>query len=145
MLGWQRRQGTWGGDELSVSSRDVVQQSWLISAVCPFLQSKFHMHVKALEYVGGQHVCSLPERDRHGVIHVKPTSLSDSLTVSTAVVCDVCPCEQVGACTEGCSSGQPGVGMCWLMHVGPARPPSDAQPGQDLHHCLFPAQCDVLW
>uniref|UniRef100_A0A8C5J4I3 Integrin beta n=1 Tax=Junco hyemalis TaxID=40217 RepID=A0A8C5J4I3_JUNHY len=40
------------------------------------------------------HVCSLPERDRHGVIHVKPTSLSDSLTVSTAVVCDVCPCEQ---------------------------------------------------
>uniref|UniRef100_A0A8C5J4Q6 Integrin subunit beta 4 n=1 Tax=Junco hyemalis TaxID=40217 RepID=A0A8C5J4Q6_JUNHY len=56
--------------------------------------SKFQMHVKALEYVGGQHVCSLPERDRHGVIHVKPTSLSDSLTVSTAVVCDVCPCEQ---------------------------------------------------
>uniref|UniRef100_A0A8D2NBU8 Integrin beta n=1 Tax=Zonotrichia albicollis TaxID=44394 RepID=A0A8D2NBU8_ZONAL len=55
------------------------------------------MHVKALEYVGGQHVCSLPERDRHGVIHVKPTSLSDSLTVSTAVVCDVCPCEQVGS------------------------------------------------
>uniref|UniRef100_A0A8D2NCP3 Integrin beta n=1 Tax=Zonotrichia albicollis TaxID=44394 RepID=A0A8D2NCP3_ZONAL len=52
---------------------------------------------RALEYVGGQHVCSLPERDRHGVIHVKPTSLSDSLTVSTAVVCDVCPCEQVGS------------------------------------------------
>ncbi|OWK52125.1 Integrin beta-4 [Lonchura striata] len=56
--------------------------------------SKFHMHVKALEYVGGQHVCSLPEKDRQGVIHVKPTSLSDSLTVSTAVICDVCPCEQ---------------------------------------------------
>ncbi|XP_032932727.1 integrin beta-4 isoform X1 [Catharus ustulatus] len=55
---------------------------------------KFRMHVKALEYVGGQHVCSLPEKDRHGVIHVKPTSLSDSLTVSTAVICDVCPCEQ---------------------------------------------------
>ncbi|XP_063264930.1 integrin beta-4 isoform X2 [Prinia subflava] len=56
--------------------------------------SKFHMHVKALEYVGGQHVCSLPEKDRRGVIHVKPTSLTDSLTVSAAVVCDVCPCEQ---------------------------------------------------
>uniref|UniRef100_A0A8C5U3E6 Integrin beta n=1 Tax=Malurus cyaneus samueli TaxID=2593467 RepID=A0A8C5U3E6_9PASS len=55
---------------------------------------KFQMHVKALEYVGGQHVCSLPERERRGVIHVKPTSLSDSLTVSAAVVCDVCPCEQ---------------------------------------------------
>uniref|UniRef100_A0A8C0UY49 Integrin beta n=1 Tax=Cyanistes caeruleus TaxID=156563 RepID=A0A8C0UY49_CYACU len=48
----------------------------------------------ALEYIGGQHVCSLPEKERHGVIHVKPTSLSDSLTVSAAVVCDVCPCEQ---------------------------------------------------
>uniref|UniRef100_A0A8C3U9S3 Integrin beta n=1 Tax=Catharus ustulatus TaxID=91951 RepID=A0A8C3U9S3_CATUS len=57
----------------------------------------------ALEYVGGQHVCSLPEKDRHGVIHVKPTSLSDSLTVSTAVICDVCPCEQVGPCTVSLS------------------------------------------
>ncbi|XP_009071753.1 PREDICTED: integrin beta-4 [Acanthisitta chloris] len=55
---------------------------------------KFNMHVKALEYVGGQHVCSLPEKDRKGVIHVKPTSLSDSLTVETSVVCDVCTCEQ---------------------------------------------------
>uniref|UniRef100_A0A8B9ZHJ5 Integrin beta n=1 Tax=Anas platyrhynchos TaxID=8839 RepID=A0A8B9ZHJ5_ANAPL len=56
------------------------------------------MRVKALEYVGGQHVCSLPEKDRQGVIHVKPTSLSDSLEVRASVVCDVCPCEQVRAC-----------------------------------------------
>lgn len=77
-------------------SWDVVQQSWLIPAVCPFLQGKFHMHVNALEYVGGQHVCSLPEKERDGVIHVKLTSLSDSLAIKTAVVCDVCPCEQVG-------------------------------------------------
>ncbi|NXJ19162.1 ITB4 protein, partial [Dicrurus megarhynchus] len=55
---------------------------------------KFHVHVSALEYVGGQHVCSLPETERDGVIHVKLTSLSDSLTIQTAVVCDVCPCEQ---------------------------------------------------
>ncbi|NXG66905.1 ITB4 protein, partial [Hemiprocne comata] len=55
---------------------------------------KFNVHVKALEYVGGQHVCSLPEKDRQGVIHVKPTSLSDSLQVTTSVICDVCPCEQ---------------------------------------------------
>lgn len=54
------------------------------------------MHVNALEYVGGQHVCSLPEKERDGVIHVKLTSLSDSLTIKAAVVCDVCPCEQVG-------------------------------------------------
>lgn len=32
-----------------------------------------------------------------------------------------------------------------LVHVGPARPLSDAQPGQDLHHCLFQAERGVLW
>ncbi|NWZ46613.1 ITB4 protein, partial [Haliaeetus albicilla] len=55
---------------------------------------KFNVRVKALEYIGGQHVCSLPEKDRQGVIHVKPTSLSDSLKVTASVICDVCPCEQ---------------------------------------------------
>ncbi|NXO59568.1 ITB4 protein, partial [Aramus guarauna] len=55
---------------------------------------KFNMRVKALEYVGGQHVCSLPEKDRKGVIHVQPTSLSDSLRVRASVICDVCPCEE---------------------------------------------------
>ncbi|NXS39389.1 ITB4 protein, partial [Balaeniceps rex] len=55
---------------------------------------KFNMRVKALEYVGGQHVCDLPQKDREGIIAVKPTSLSDSLKVRASVVCDVCPCEQ---------------------------------------------------
>ncbi|NXU56976.1 ITB4 protein, partial [Turnix velox] len=55
---------------------------------------KFKVRVKALEYIGGQHVCSLPEKDRQGVIYVKPTSLSDSLKVTASVLCDVCPCEQ---------------------------------------------------
>ncbi|XP_064322937.1 integrin beta-4 [Phalacrocorax carbo] len=55
---------------------------------------KFNVRVKALEYVGGQHVCSLPEKDRQGVIRVKPTSLSDSLNITASIVCDVCLCEQ---------------------------------------------------
>uniref|UniRef100_A0A8C6JLU5 Integrin beta n=1 Tax=Melopsittacus undulatus TaxID=13146 RepID=A0A8C6JLU5_MELUD len=55
---------------------------------------KFNVRVKALEYIGGQHVCSLPERDRQGVIQVKPTSLSDSLKITASVICDMCPCEQ---------------------------------------------------
>ncbi|NWS73404.1 ITB4 protein, partial [Crotophaga sulcirostris] len=55
---------------------------------------RFQVRVKALEALGGQHVCSLPERDRQGVIHVKPSSLSDSLRVTASVICDVCPCEQ---------------------------------------------------
>ncbi|NXT94311.1 ITB4 protein, partial [Anhinga rufa] len=55
---------------------------------------KFNVRMKALEHIGGQHVCSLPEKDRQGVIHVKPTSLSDSLNITASVVCDVCLCEQ---------------------------------------------------
>lgn len=87
---------------------------------CPFPQNKFRMDVKALEFAGGQHVCSLPEKDRSGVIHVKPTSLSHSLTVKASVVCDVCPCEQVGD-AESCPSppGQPwgGNGFFWCSWV----------------------------
>ncbi|XP_027690468.2 integrin beta-4 [Chelonia mydas] len=54
----------------------------------------FKVHVKAHEYVGGEHVCNLPEKEQHGVIHVKPSSLSDSLKIAASVICDVCPCEQ---------------------------------------------------
>lgn len=74
----------------------------------PSLQGKFQVRVKALEHVGGQHVCTLPEKDRQGIIHVKPTSLSDSLQVQASVVCDVCPCEQVR------------TGCAWPMNAGPA-------------------------
>lgn len=56
------------------------------------------MRVKALEYVGGQNVCSLQKTEREGVIHVKPTSLSDSLKIRASVYCDVCSCEQVCGC-----------------------------------------------
>lgn len=76
----------------------------------PSLQGKFQVRVKALEHVGGQHVCTLPEKDRQGIIHVKPTSLSDSLQVQASVVCDVCPCEQVR------------MGCAWPMNAGPAQP-----------------------
>ncbi|NXE76024.1 ITB4 protein, partial [Cochlearius cochlearius] len=54
----------------------------------------FNVRLKALKDIGGQHVCSLPKKDREGVIHVKPTSLSDNLEVTASIICDVCPCEQ---------------------------------------------------
>nr|XP_048674126.1 integrin beta-4 isoform X4 [Caretta caretta] len=54
----------------------------------------FMVRVKAHEYVGGEHVCNLPKKEQHGVIHVKPSSLSDSLKITASVICDVCPCEQ---------------------------------------------------
>ncbi|XP_044838303.1 integrin beta-4 isoform X3 [Mauremys mutica] len=54
----------------------------------------FKVHVKAYEYVGREHVCDLPKKEQQGVIHVKPSSLSDSLKIDVSVICDVCPCEQ---------------------------------------------------
>ncbi|NXJ40581.1 ITB4 protein, partial [Ciconia maguari] len=80
---------------------------------------KFNVRVKALEYIGGQHVCSLPEKDRQGVIHVKPTSLSDSLKVTASVICDVCPCEQQQDFNSGkCSvHGDFVCGQC-ICHPG---------------------------
>ncbi|XP_059588118.1 integrin beta-4 isoform X3 [Alligator mississippiensis] len=54
---------------------------------------KFNLRLKALEKVGGEHVCNLQEKDRQGTIHVKPSSLSDSLKIDASVICDVCPCE----------------------------------------------------
>lgn len=86
----------------------------------PSFQGKFNVRLKALEYVGGQHVCSLPERDRQGVIHVKPTSLSDSLKVTASVICDVCPCEQVceGSCVRYLSSWPDWGGEALTICVG---------------------------
>uniref|UniRef100_A0A8C9U1Z4 Integrin beta n=1 Tax=Serinus canaria TaxID=9135 RepID=A0A8C9U1Z4_SERCA len=96
----------------------------------------------ALEYVGGQHVCSLPEKDRHGVIHVKPTSLSDSLTVSTAVVCDVCPCEQVGSCRES-FHGNFVCGQC-ICHPGWRGDTCDCSPASSPHKegCIRPGDAE---
>ncbi|XP_019398126.1 PREDICTED: integrin beta-4 isoform X3 [Crocodylus porosus] len=54
---------------------------------------KFNLRLKALEKVGGEHVCNLQEKDQQGTIHVKPSSLSDSLKIDASVICDVCPCE----------------------------------------------------
>nr|XP_008162121.1 integrin beta-4 isoform X3 [Chrysemys picta bellii] len=54
----------------------------------------FKVRVKAHEYVGGEHVCNLPKKEQQGIIHVKPSSLSDSLKIDASVICDVCPCEQ---------------------------------------------------
>ncbi|KAJ6660314.1 hypothetical protein lerEdw1_017737, partial [Lerista edwardsae] len=56
-------------------------------------EGTFNVQVKALEKVGDKPVCDLPEKDRQGVIHIKPSSFSDKMEVEASVVCDVCPCE----------------------------------------------------
>ena len=40
------------------------------------------------------HVCQLPEHDKKGHIHLKP-SFSDGLRMDAEIICDVCSCELV--------------------------------------------------
>ncbi|XP_061866461.1 integrin beta-4 isoform X4 [Colius striatus] len=106
---------------------------------------KFNMRLKALEYVGGQHVCSLPEKDRQGVIHVKPTSLSDSLTVTASVICDVCPCElQQEFNSPKCSfHGDFACGQC-ICHPGWRGDTCDCSPASSPNNeaCIRPGDTE---
>ncbi|XP_068769517.1 integrin beta-4 isoform X5 [Struthio camelus] len=106
---------------------------------------KFNMRVKALEYVGGQHVCSLPEKDRQGVIHVKPTSLSDSLRVQASVICDVCPCEQQQEFgSPKCNSnGDFACGQC-ICHAGWRGDTCNCSPASSLNNeaCIRPGDVE---
>ncbi|NXX00081.1 ITB4 protein, partial [Larus smithsonianus] len=106
---------------------------------------KFNVRVKALEYIGGQHVCSLPEKDRQGVIHVKPTSLSDSLKVTASVICDVCPCEQQKQVNSPkCSfHGDFACGQC-ICHPGWRGDTCDCSPASspDNEACIRPGDVE---
>ncbi|NXN43597.1 ITB4 protein, partial [Rhinoptilus africanus] len=106
---------------------------------------KFNVRVKALEYVGGQHVCSLPEKDRQGVIHVKPTSLSDSLKVTASVICDVCPCEkQKEVNSPKCSfHGDFACGQC-ICHPGWRGDVCDCSPASSPNNeaCIRPGDVE---
>ncbi|NXA35987.1 ITB4 protein, partial [Eudromia elegans] len=106
---------------------------------------KFNMRVKALEYVGSQHVCSLPEKDRQGIIHVKPTSLSDSLQVQASVICDVCPCEQQQEFSSPkCNfNGDFACGQC-ICHAGWRGDACDCSPASSLNNeaCIRPGDVE---
>ncbi|XP_067164713.1 integrin beta-4 isoform X3 [Apteryx mantelli] len=106
---------------------------------------KFNMRVKALEYVGGQHVCSLPKKDRQGVIHVKPTSLSDSLKVQASVICDACPCEQQQEFrSPKCNfNGDFACGQC-ICHAGWRGDACDCSPASSLNNeaCIRPGDVE---
>ncbi|PKU36500.1 integrin beta-4 [Limosa lapponica baueri] len=107
--------------------------------------SNFNVHVKALEYIGGQHVCSLPEKDRQGVIHLKPTSLSDSLKVTASVICDVCPCEQQKEVNSPkCSyNGDFACGQC-ICHPGWRGDTCDCSPASSPNNeaCILPGDVE---
>lgn len=52
----------------------------------------YQVQLRAIEDVDGTHVCQLPENDRRGNIHLKP-SFSDGLRMDVGIICDVCACE----------------------------------------------------
>nr|XP_019601156.1 PREDICTED: integrin beta-4 isoform X4 [Rhinolophus sinicus] len=52
----------------------------------------YQVQLRAIEDVDGMHVCQLPEDDKKGNIHLKP-SFSDGLRVDVGILCDVCSCE----------------------------------------------------
>ncbi|XP_035890036.1 integrin beta-4 isoform X4 [Phyllostomus discolor] len=52
----------------------------------------YQVQLRAIEDVNGMHVCQLPENDKRGNIHLKP-SFSDGLRMDAEIICDVCSCE----------------------------------------------------
>ncbi|XP_027986351.2 integrin beta-4 isoform X4 [Eptesicus fuscus] len=52
----------------------------------------YQVQLRAIEDVDGTHVCQLPEHDRKGNIHLKP-SFSDGLRMDVGIICDPCACE----------------------------------------------------
>ncbi|XP_059527252.1 integrin beta-4 isoform X2 [Myotis daubentonii] len=52
----------------------------------------YQVQLRAIEDVDGTHVCQLPEHDRKGNVHLKP-SFSDGLRMDVGIICDLCACE----------------------------------------------------
>ncbi|XP_026557783.1 integrin beta-4 isoform X2 [Pseudonaja textilis] len=52
----------------------------------------FNVNLKA-EHFADQHVCDLPEEERKGIIHIKP-SFSDKMEIDASILCDTCSCEK---------------------------------------------------
>lgn len=64
----------------------------------------------------GTHVCQLPEDDRQGSIHLKP-SFSDGLRMDVGIICAVCSCELVRRRLAWAGAGGTAPGP--LLHRAP--------------------------
>ncbi|XP_032067171.1 integrin beta-4 isoform X1 [Thamnophis elegans] len=53
----------------------------------------FNVNLKAKDFAE-KHVCDLPEKERKGIIHIKPSSFSDKVEIDVSIICDTCPCEK---------------------------------------------------
>ncbi|XP_067913943.1 integrin beta-4 isoform X2 [Heterodontus francisci] len=79
--------------KISSLSSTMSQSDSSIFTVTPGEVKKFKLNVKALDYVGENHVCTNRKEDHRGNIIVKPSTFTDALSVDASLLCDQCPCE----------------------------------------------------
>ncbi|XP_034264533.1 integrin beta-4-like isoform X2 [Pantherophis guttatus] len=53
----------------------------------------FNVNLKA-KHFADKHVCDLPEKERKGIIHIKPSSFSHKMEIDASILCDTCSCEK---------------------------------------------------
>uniref|UniRef100_A0A8C5RLB8 Integrin beta n=1 Tax=Laticauda laticaudata TaxID=8630 RepID=A0A8C5RLB8_LATLA len=70
----------------------------------------FNVNLKA-EHFADQHVCDLPEEERKGIIHIKP-SFSDKMEIDASILCDTCSCEKEVKSSKCSYNGNFVCGLC---------------------------------
>uniref|UniRef100_A0A8C2CDK5 Integrin, beta 4 n=1 Tax=Cyprinus carpio TaxID=7962 RepID=A0A8C2CDK5_CYPCA len=70
--------------------------------------------LKALNWVGQQHVCDANQADRAGILRVKPTTFSSAFRINAEVLCHTCDCEKVSRGDLVCGKCQ-----CYDGWLGP--------------------------
>uniref|UniRef100_A0A8C2C9Z2 Integrin beta n=1 Tax=Cyprinus carpio TaxID=7962 RepID=A0A8C2C9Z2_CYPCA len=58
------------------------------------VSGQFKVRLKALNWVGQQHVCDANQADRAGILRVKPTTFSSAFRINAEVLCHTCDCEK---------------------------------------------------
>ncbi|XP_029140564.1 integrin beta-4 [Protobothrops mucrosquamatus] len=53
----------------------------------------FNVHLKT-NHFDDKHICDLPEKERKGIIHIKPSSFGDTMEIDASILCDTCSCEK---------------------------------------------------
>uniref|UniRef100_A0A8C2C281 Integrin beta n=1 Tax=Cyprinus carpio TaxID=7962 RepID=A0A8C2C281_CYPCA len=65
-----------------------------IFQINPGETGQFKVRLKALNWVGQQHVCDANQADRAGILRVKPTTFSSAFRINAEVLCHTCDCEK---------------------------------------------------
>lgn len=79
-------------DKIASFSKWIQKRYRLLSS----LQKTFNVHLKT-NHFDDKHICDLPEKERKGIIHIKPSSFGDTMEIDASILCDTCSCEKVGS------------------------------------------------